>query len=269
MKILFILLVCLFNLTHAQFRYITGNDWKRLGFNDNVKKSISTEQFFSKTDSARQYKRSQHYSFNKKGKLISTKTYNSAFGKPALEVYTKEIVWNKKNLPISIIESSSTFSTFEYPKDSVVIITLKNNDGVVQISKYIQNKNVETTYQNFYTKNDKELTRGIYEYDQQNRIIRSYDKITASDGSIQEINISSIYTKKCGLFIKQIFGEMVTENVLNKNCDPIKTTQTIRNEASYIYEFIYSYDKKGNWTERTTYLNGKEYANSTRNLIYY
>lgn len=269
MRILILLLVCLFNLTFGQFRYITGNDWNRLGFNNKVKQSISTEQFFSKSDSTRQFKRSQDYYFSKKGKLISTTSYNSTFGNPPVKVYTKEIIWNKKGLPISLSESSSSFSTFEYPKDSVTVITLKNNNRIVQISKYIQNKNIETTYQNFYIKSDKEVTLGIYEYDQKNRIVQSYDKITASDGTIQEIKISSVYKKKCSLFIKENFGEMVTKNILNKNCHPIKTTQTIRNNSTSTYEFIYNYDKKGNWTERTTYLNGKKYAYSTRNLIYY
>lgn len=268
MKILVVLLIFIFNLTSGQFRYMTGNDWNRLGFKNKIKESTATEQFFSKSDSARQYKRITHYSFNKKGKLIATKNYKSNFGNPPITVASREIVWNEKGFPTLIKESSGS-STFEYPKDSVVLITMVNNDKVVKTSKYIQNKNIETTYQIFYVKNDKELTAGIYEYDLKNRIVQSYDKITASDGSIQEIKISSVYNKKCGLFIRENFGEMVTKNVLNKNCHPVKTTQTIRNDSSFIYEFIYSYDNKGNWTERTTYLNGKKYAYSTRNLIYY
>lgn len=268
MKTLVVLLICIFNLSSGQFRYMTGNDWNRLGFTNKVKESTATEQFFSKSDSARQYKRITHYSFNKKGKLIATKNYKSNFGNPVITVASREIVWNEKGLPTLIKESSGT-STFEYPKDSVVVITMMNNDKVVKTSKYIQNKNLETTYQNFYNKNGKEQTTGIYQYDQQNRIVRSYDKITAPDGNIEEIRIYTVFNQKCYELIKENFGDMITENILNKNCDPVKTTQTLRQKALASYEFVYSYDKKRNWTERTTYLNGKKYAYSTRNLIYY
>ncbi|MEC5158656.1 hypothetical protein [Chryseobacterium sp. MP_3.2] len=271
MKILPILLLCVSNLVFSQFRYLASNDWIRLNLQDKVKSVKSTEQFFSKSDSARQYKRIEFNAFNNKGKIITDKRYRSNFGEDEILIHRKEISYNEKGVPILMEEffSTNSFTLYEYPSDSVMLITEKNIDKITSTSKYIQKGNMEYPDQGYYLKEGTEIINGVYEYDKKNRIVNSSEKIIASDGNIDKVQIQSTYDNKCFAFSKQNFGNLVTENRFNKKCDPVKTTQNLGGDPKYEYDFTYIYDEKGNWKQRTTFLNQKKYSLATRTLIYY
>ncbi|OWK74241.1 hypothetical protein CBW16_02170 [Flavobacteriaceae bacterium JJC] len=248
-----------------------GNDWERLNFESKVKEATITERFYSKSDSTRQYKRITYYSFDKNGGLIKTTNFTSNFGNPPIQRNWKEITRNNKGYSLKIETSDSGTSYFTYPKDSVVIITKKVGSDTVNISKYIEKKNIETLYQGTRGRKGSETTFGIYEYDKRNRILNSYDKITTHGIEPEIIKIKSTYTQKCVEFETEDFGNLHTKNTFDKNCNVIKRVQTFKNKpsAKYVYEFTYQYDKKGNWTERTTFLNSKKYSLTTRQINYY
>lgn len=271
MKVIPLLFFCLSNLIYSQFRYLVGNDWERLNFQNKVKDVTMTEQFFSKSDSVRQYQRITFYSFDENGRLNKTTNSTSNFGNPPTLKYWREITRNNKGYPLKIETSGAGTSYFTYPKDSVIIITEKIGSDTVNVSKYIEKKDIETLYQGNKGKKTSESTFGIYEYDQRNRILNSYDKITASGTEPEIILIKSTYKGKCAEIETENFGNLDTKNTFDKNCNVIKTIQTFKNKpsAKYVYEFIYEFDKKGNWTERTTFLNSKKYSLTSRKINYY
>ncbi len=270
-KVFPLFFLCLSGLAYSQFRYFLGNDWERLNFINRVKDATMTEQFYSKSDSTRQYKRITFYSFDNNGRLIKTTNSTSNFGNPPTQRDWKEITRNKKGYPLKIETSGGGNSYFTYPKDSVIIITKTIGSDTVNVSKYIEKKNIETLYQGLKGRKGSESTFGIYEYDKRNRILNSFDKITTHGIEPEIIKIKSTYTQKCVEFETEDFGNLYTKHNFDKNCNVIKKVQIFKNNpsAEYVYDFTYQFDKNGNWTERTIFLNSKKYSLTTRQINYY
>ncbi|MBP7174565.1 MAG: hypothetical protein KBA33_10965 [Cloacibacterium sp.] len=235
---------------------IVYTDLQRMNLKGNVKEVFETDLKIE-NNQITESKKTQFYQFFLNGRLKSKENF-------LVETVTS-FNYDQKGRITSERTNHKSEKKYNYPKDSVAITLNKSGDyNSVTKSVFKESNEIE-----IYKTLDFTEFKQIYTYDSKDRIIKSLGLHYYPD-KVDTIEISSTYRRKCLNPVSQAFDKPFFKNVLNKKCDII-LHQAINKDGTIIREYVYTYiyDKKKNWIERRTFLEGQHVKSTKREIKYY
>jgi hypothetical protein len=163
----------------------------------------------------------------------------------------------------------TTIWVYEYFGDSVTLIHKYDDTYKHMRYRYEQRRNIE--YLTTANSDSSYLTRVLFAYDNQNRLIRKEEyedqnTITFIRSWAYADSLSNSPSTDVGISAKHNYGPIIIFNEYD-SLQNIKLSKGVNSDKPTITE--YTYDRYGNWTERRTQLPNERIKISRRTIEYF
>ncbi len=212
------------------------------------------------------------YSFDTNGNLVSIENYGDDTTIISKEIYKYKMGKLSNTTLFNAVGNAGKTTQYEHD-DTGKMVSLKkyNNQGKLQYQiKYIYNQKGQLTTQQKLIPSINHTIKETFKYDNQNNLIEKSK--TARIGTTRETfeyNSKKLQTKKSAY---NAMGELfsIIAYKYNTHNDKISLEKFDANKTLNYYEkYDYTYDHKGNWTQRTSYKKGKKVSVENRTIVYF